>query len=138
MKAEEKAAYFAQYWGQTVISDVDNSGVRHLYPVVYSNMYRIEESHVELTPLSAITDEHLHDVANSMGYVNYFNPEVQDSGFWLYWKKDGKVIKHKYFYFRDFLQDEIDFLRSKSYALPFRNYSVEQLIEMGWLKLKES
>lgn len=30
----------------------------------------------------------------------------------------------------------IDFLRSKGYALPFMQYSVEQLIEMGWVKLK--
>ncbi len=30
---------------------------------------------------------------------------------------------------------EIDLLRSRGYALPYLNYSVEQLIELKWIKL---
>jgi len=30
---------------------------------------------------------------------------------------------------------EIDYLRSKGYALPFMEYSVEDLISFGWVRL---
>lgn len=31
----------------------------------------------------------------------------------------------------------IDFLRSRSYLAPFRGYSVEQIISMGWAKIRK-
>ena len=33
-------------------------------------------------------------------------------------------------------QYEIDYLRSKGYALPYMDLSVEDLISYGWIKLK--
>ena len=41
---ENKAKFFAQHWGQKVLSDVTNGGERILYPIEKSNMYRIEQS----------------------------------------------------------------------------------------------
>ncbi len=29
-----------------------------------------------------------------------------------------------------------DYLRSQSYLIGFRNYSIEQILEMGWAKIK--
>jgi hypothetical protein len=33
---------------------------------------------------------------------------------------------------------ECDYLRSKGYALPWMDLSVEDLVEYGWIKLKEN
>lgn len=60
---ELKQYCFALYWGQRVIKDIDNSDTPHLYPVERSNMYRFEESSLELRPLSSITDKEAIEVA---------------------------------------------------------------------------
>jgi hypothetical protein len=36
---------------------------------------------------------------------------------------------------QNFQQNQVDYLRSKGYALPFMEYSVEDLVSFGWVKL---
>lgn len=108
---ENKAKFFAQYWGQEVLSDLTNGGDRILYPVEASNMYRIQESYLELKPLSSITDEDLDK-------TNYGCIEmILEKGYWL-------DVKNS------------DLLRSLGYALPWMGLSIEQLQEYGWIKIK--
>ena len=120
---ELKARFFAQYWGQ----DVTNSGIPAVYPVVACNMYRIEESCLLLKPLSAISDEDaavlsIHRYKNSQSLLN---PHI------------GKCIVDGYLTKGRQLEPfEVDYLRSKSYFLPFMDYS-EELIHAGWVKLQE-
>ena len=37
--------------------------------------------------------------------------------------------------YQNFQQNQVDYLRSKGYALPFMEYSVEDLVSFGWVKL---
>ncbi len=93
-----------------------------------------------LKPLSSITDEDAIEVAK------------------LFWKEDKyHTIKNGKYYvgtINQFHENPIveygiemyphnallmcDFLRSKGYALPFLDLSVSELINYGWVKLKEN
>lgn len=69
----------------------------------------IESFYLELKPLSHITDE---DAINlGYGYVSHLKSN---------------------------LDRNIDQLRNLGYALPWMDLSVEDLIEYGWIKLKEN
>lgn len=122
---DEKEQYFAAHWGQDVIKDVNNSGELCTYPVERSNMYRFEESHLELTSLADITDEDAIEVAK-MTYGKNLN-----TADWGRYTLENDIPKGAY----KMSIDVTDFLRSKGYAIPFRNYSVQDLQDFGWLKL---
>jgi len=88
-----------------------------------------DEYYLELTPLSAITDEDAIEVAKLNPWADY---------------RDGMdkepYIEHvKGFIFNDnhLLSSYADYLRSRGYALPYLDASVEDLVKMGWVKLKE-
>ena len=72
--------------------------------------------------------------------VNNPNPEMQELA--------RKIVPENiklFFYDNQFLEDyksigfleqsEVDFLRSKGYAVPYMEYSVEDLISFGWVLL---
>lgn len=89
---------------------------------------------LELTPLSAISDEDAAYVSNvaGLGSSDYFKKVEQ-----------GKVLLTQYLTSsrcnvqpNDWLQI-FDYLRSKSYALPWNGISVEQQMEYGWITLKD-
>lgn len=129
---EEKEQYFAAHWGQHVIKDVNNSGVLCTYPVVLSNMYRFEESHLELTSLAHITDEDLDIISclwiNPLAY-HLIKPADRFS---LVREKIKTAVKTGVWNIEVY-----QFLQSKGYALSWHTYLVEQLISFGWLKLKQ-
>lgn len=72
-------------------------------------MFRIEESHLELKPLSSISDED----AKKLGF--------RDSD---HFKFDASPTNWK------------DELRLLGYAVEWVNLSVEKQLEYGWIKLK--
>lgn len=97
--------------------------------------WKIDEiEYLELTPLSEITNK-------DMEQIGFILPESTDGtcklefvfGYNSHWKLyfNGK-FHHEGF----LLPKNIDYLRFKGYALPFRNYSVEDLIKEKVLKLK--
>jgi len=65
-----------------------------------------------LTPLSAITDEDLDFLGWDISEIKDIEKEAYISGY------------------------ETDYLRSKSYLLPYNGLSPEELIARGWAKLK--
>ena len=111
---ENKAKFFAQYFGQKI--QVDNElNEMGKFPLTISNIsFKPEKCHLELTPLSDITDED----AIALGFIN---PESVRTTFF---PSVGKYTT------------DADYLRSKGYALPYMGLSVEKLIEYGWVKLK--
>lgn len=152
MDNNEKAAYFAQYWGQNVLI------------CTYQNTHNVKEvngaymlvnqpdEHLLLTPLSAITDEDAIEVGKILFGEKYSNgkcysPENGESYYITVHIPETTINQSVELYFDGHLRNMngyglqnvlqvYDYLRSKGYATPFRNYSVEQLIEMGWLKLR--
>jgi len=98
------------------------------------NSLRLQECYyLELKPLSSITDEDAIEVANNL----------EKSAFNV--KSDGNLIQLDYYWGDEIQSAEVhiiydrfasDYLRSKGYALPYLDLSVEQQIEYNWIKLK--
>lgn len=119
MNLEEKAKFFAQYFGQEVLKYYSAFGglIPHYLEVSaeeLSQMHFHVDSFLELTPLSQISDED----ATILGFNS----------------KQEFIENHSY---GDSLEQfELDHLRSKGYALPWLGISVEEQIKRGWIKLK--
>ena len=120
---EQKARFFAQYYGQQVyVHNLTNSEEkieeRHLSPGYVKNGYLL------LTPLSAITPEHDIELLNIIATISSDN--------FLNGILGGNYTKNV-----SMASEAIDYLRSKGYALPFMGHTVEEMESKGWLKLKE-
>ena len=74
---------------------------------------------LQLKPLSKITDEDAismyRGLERNYESANQFLEDYKSIGF--------------------LEQSEVDFLRSKGYAVPFMGYSVEDLVSFGWVRL---
>lgn len=119
---ENKARLFAQYWGQFIAWNIKwNHNIGNgltLDAIFFSRLENIEEWALNLKSLSDITDED----AIELGYDNaedFIKNELR----WDELRKIG-------------VQDA-DYLRSKAYALPFNNLSVEQQLGYGWIIIKK-
>ena len=136
-KIELREKYFTAHWAQKVacnhLWNVHIPLGRVCDPLIYS-----ENTYLVLTPISEITDEDAKIVSDILGIQC---SQQEDSacfdleGFACYLQEciDGTEFLgrkcNSYAY-------AVDILRSKGYALPFMNYSVDRLIEMGFLKLR--
>lgn len=126
---ENKARFFAQYWGQKLLTWKENNG--KLKPV---NCGYINDTgvYLELTAPSQITDEHAIEVAKiiwlTREHIGHLKEEITDL-----FSEDVLTLKTPVVY----LNRAYDYLRSKGYALPFMGLSVEKQIEYGWVELKE-
>lgn len=143
---QEKAQYFAQYYGQWVFR---HPSIRNGGSIQFKGR-ALENGYLELKPLSSITDEHIIECAKI--FSGCPNISIQSKGHYQVtcdldfsgWHGIFKILydKPSPIYYTNCINAYhlavFDFLRSKSYALPWRQYSVEQLIEMGWLKLIEN
>lgn len=119
---ENKAKFFAQYWGQKVIKD---DACQLLYVSPNINLEH-DSWYLNLKPLSSISDE------NKKVVTVYYNTnliKIDEYGGFEPWD-DGDFIPWR--------SIQIDYLRSKGYALPYLGLSVEDLINAGWIKLIES
>ncbi|WP_312697095.1 hypothetical protein [Sphingobacterium mizutaii] len=124
---ENKAKFFAQYWGQEVLSD--NICFNKLTVDIYKmSISRLEPSSLKLKPLSSITDEDAIEVAK-IKFPTESHKHFPDHGKHIIRNKNNRNVMEK--------MSIIDFLRSKSYALPYMGLSVEEMVEYGWIKLKE-
>jgi hypothetical protein len=142
---ENKQRYVAAHWGQKVLRIKADEGNDITMYVDSISIKLYETSHLLLTSLADITDEHAIEVAR----ICYNNPSIA---------QEVKIGRHVLWYFfevgasalnknwtndidREYgslkMIDVTDYLRSKSYALPFDGSSVEELKEYGWLKIKE-
>jgi len=127
---ENKSRFMANYWMQRVLCFNDEN------QYVMGECYYVDGSvddyiFLELTPLSAITDEDAIEVAKILNetvrndrykevIIDYFDGHFETTNSNRKWQ-----IMHV-----------TDYLRSKSYALPWMGLSVEDLVNYGWVKLK--
>lgn len=129
---ENKARFFAQYWG---VKCLKNELLNELIPaqkVDKSNCNGLPQQFLELMPLSQISDEDVIEITK-LTHGSKFLEQVFTA---LPKDKVTKYIRH----ITDGLKNysKFDYLRSKGYALPYMDLSVEDLIEHGWVKLKEN
>jgi len=139
---EIKTRYFASYVGvANVIINKDFKfkdkryfiESKYIHVLTYSLLNALNCEHdysIELKPLQSISDEDkkqldlIEDVADPYqdGYLSY-----------------GKTWEDLHYNNGDFHRNlsikSYQYLQSKGYALPYLNYSVEELVNKGWIKL---
>jgi len=142
---ENKAKLFAVYLGQKIILTGDyNRNLYNVQPYSLSLIIKGNNStSLKLKPLSEITDEDAIEVAMlcfayKEGYYITKTEILNDA------KNEGhglikKIIDNKLplSITAYAISGVIDFLRSKGYALPWMGLSVEQMVDFGWVKLKD-
>ena len=119
---ENKARFFAQYWGQHVLY-FSSDFLRKIDNLTLDSIEN--DDFLELKPLSQIGDE---DAVEISKFYPSFGSDIRNAVKELF--KEWNVLE---------LSIETgDYLRSKGYALPWMDLSVEDLVEYGWIKLKEN
>ena len=97
---ENKAKFFAQYWGQNVLHNGNP-----IYGISLTAIeYGLADSHLVLKNLSSITDEDAVEVAELAGY------DISDKSI---------ITKEKILQLLEYRFMIVDALRSKGYALPY-------------------
>jgi len=115
---ENKAKFFAIYWGQKVFKWND-APMKSKVGITHMTKHHLLNMHLELKSVSLITDE---DFTEIMWNRFPFQPSF----------KKGRI------YLEHLNCTQCDFIRSKGYAVPFMGASVGELINMGWLKMEGS
>lgn len=141
---ENKTKFFAQYWGQHLI--IMGSFLRRIDHVTLCNIEN--DDILQLKPLSKISDE---DAIEGILYMYNLSREVLGEIIEIeHYDTFSSIVSidkrvsfkthrsiHHWNGKRNLSSKEADFLRSKAYALPYMDLSVEDLIDYSWIKLEE-
>lgn len=113
------------HMGLIVLEDIDNN------TPIYKN-WEMLDTKILLTPLSKISDYDAIEVAIINGYNRSYDDKI---------KLGRDFITDIILNNGSFLSNNIlviyQYLQSKGYALPYMDYSVEDLVELGVYKLKQ-
>ena len=133
---ENKAKFFAVYWGQNI------GGARSLVSEMYYNDLEVnngnEIEYINLRQLSSITDEDAIAVSKilrwqldndklSISRIHSIR-QILTSGS-PFGNSGSPFIKHQW--------EVADFLRSSGYLLPWMGLTPNEIIGYGWAKCKE-
>lgn len=133
---ENKARFFAQYLDQRIffINGWNRCAmINDAYKLLKEEFKYLKKSYLELTPLSQITDKHAIEIAKMFGGTklsikgNFIQVIRVDDLVITYWITDSNNLPIKL----------IDYLRYYGYAIPYLDLTIEDLLEYGWIKLKE-
>lgn len=114
-----KTRFFAQYWGVNCFQNIMNEKYGYnTYPEPFMDESNVNGQFCKLKPISKITDEEAYEIQKITGTNHLVFKPLK---YMAYQKQDAIEV--------------IDYLRSKGYAISFMNYSVEDLINKGWVKL---
>lgn len=144
-----KSIFFAQYWKQPVQRYENNDYKKVVNGFIETSL--LEKDYLLLKPVSEISDEDaIHLIKLKFKYDKGNIDEIESIHVTKHIPKKGycvsleAIISHKKwndFVVRLYIGDEKiysyynDYLRSKGYAVPFMEYSVEDLISFGWVRL---
>lgn len=142
---ELKEKFVTQYWGQKVAIYKSDTAIKLVVGHHSVNINDIDK--VVLKSLYAITDEDAIEVARLLyGDSNDFEIEFNSAGITsvspfglpcygptvnIHW---NGVLNYERANSEDYYF-AYQYLQSKGYALPWMGYSVEELVEAGWVKL---
>lgn len=133
-KLNDKQAFFALYIDQQVYrNDVDKTGYVLDHWCLYSTP--LENGYLELTSLSDITDEHAIEVAKLIFSNTAFHTSEHGKRY-IRQMITSELEYHGQYWSFSKVASTLDYLRSQGYLLPFRGYTTDQLIDMGWVKLR--
>lgn len=134
---ENKAKFFALYWGQDVLcSDMYGDGGTIYSATMKTNS--LNEKWLFLKPLSQISDEDAVAIAKILfgsesdwaveNWIKLIKLNLTD-------QFGSNIFPNIQPYF-SISWSVCDYLRSKGYALPWMDLTVDEMIEAGWIKLK--
>lgn len=131
VQTDVKSRFFAQYWGTKTLY-IGGVGLVELGKGGWNLKH--PDFFLQLKPLSKITDEDALNVKELVKETFYFD-KIYDSK-----QINRAVIRMITEYTGSWLHVgncmfAIDYLRGKGYALPFMEYSVDELVSFGWVKL---
>lgn len=146
---ENKAKFFALYFGQKVLYDpsyavvaYDQTGIFTVSDCTFDGVYIEPHVSLILKPLSQITDEDAIEVAklienNHQGIID----DTHRKGL-IHWGKVYAVQLMRSDTVRFNMRVYncialVDYLRSKGYALSWNGLTVEQMVESNWIKLRK-
>jgi hypothetical protein len=127
-KTDVKCRFFMNYYGQEVFAIDEKEAIRINSKTI---SYMGQKSFLRLKSVSKITDD------DCILIFNKFYPNA------IRYSDAEKVYDIKATIKSNFSEDVIidndfifytDFMRSKGYAVPFMEYSVEDLISFGWVR----
>ena len=123
-----KCRFFAQYWGTKTmyvggvgLVEIGTGGWNLKHPDFF----------LQLKPLSKITNEDAVKIAQIFGMTE----DLEFIGIILCTTMFDNSEKESETVLYNSNAKAVDYLRSKGYALPFMEYSVEDLVELGWVRL---
>ena len=124
---ENKSMFFAQYYGQNVKRSYlpEQTSLQVIDREVFWIGHLIINGYLELKSLEDITEEDL----NYCSQICFKNTRMTFASVKDYLEQN--------YLFGFFMDEEVDYLREKGYAVKWRGLSVEKQIEYGWIKLKE-
>lgn len=133
---ENKIAFFTLYYGQRVRYWTVNGALKLCKNNTFSKSL-VQYSSIFLTPLSSITDEDALFICEmSFRDLSSYDDQAKIA---MGKRLIDSVVSDEASYFSGALCCAInDVLRSKSYALPWMGMPLKQMVEAGWIKLKES
>lgn len=131
-----KAKFITQYWGQNVVSHNEyQEGSTNLVDGSLIKKFSEENYFLYLKRLEDISDEDLEKIyhihSGIIGYdytMDFQSPLIMAK----HWKDNDLNWNKTIFKYREI----VDYLRSKGYALPFMNLSIENLVRIGWIKFQ--
>lgn len=131
---QNKAKFFAQYWGQNILFQNEGLGVKRCIQAYWERT--LSSRYIEVIPISQITEEHALKVAAifDLEEDQIKNTDLPEWIEALFEEAAGYYIDG---YRGDQLLQAIDFLRSNGYALKWEDLTVAAQIEYGWIKLKD-
>ena len=122
--SELKQKFFAQYFGQEVLR-IEQGNKLHNNTLNFTDL----NNWLELKPLSSVSDEDLEFIV--VGICGLDKREFLIG-------KNKESVGNFLNRISDFDRTDLhicDLFRSKGYAIPWMGFSVDELIELGWVKL---
>ena len=123
------ALIFAPYFGQKVYRNILWSNILPTSPLSGNCLKdeNLRDGYLELTHIDKITDEHALELSKIIGGANHLSNESQIFQLKQLFKTNISASR----WLKAF-----QYLYSKSYALPYGEYSVENLVELNIITLK--
>lgn len=131
-----KAKFFALYWGQNVLKS-DKYGLELVSAYFNPGQTRVDGLKglnycLELNPLTEIKDDEIKYLDELMGLIF---PALESFDEWraffnmVFAEQNSVATEFQVFE----IQKGLDYLRSKGYALPWMDLSINDLLEYGWI-----
>lgn len=136
-----KCSFFALYWNLEVAKhSTKKYFVKHIIDKV-GNFYFLELKNLDnYTDEDAIAVEKIWRKSDCRVESYFKNIEEYENNIIVgrnlikYWLEECKLNFQNRIDYRT-IQHITDYLRSKGYALPFMQYSVDDLVKIGWVRL---